>query len=178
MSVISNFEEINLKPYSLVVLDIDDTLIYFEKINFEWWKEKFEFYYNLYKDFDLAEKQSYVVWLEEISKIRPKLTDEKIFSFFENCEKNNCKVILLTARKEIVKDITIKQLHECGLIFNKDDVYFDENKGDRIKTLIKITYNNFDNIIFVDDLESNLTDVKNSILDKNLTLYKFINHKN
>jgi hypothetical protein len=178
MSVISTFNEIKLKPNSLVVLDIDDTLIYFDNINHNWWKEKFEYYYSYFKDYDNADIETYDIWISHITQVSPKLTDEYVFKFFDDCLKNNCKIILLTARNKNNKNLTIKQLQECKLLFDEKDIYFDENKGDCLKNLITNVYTNFKSIIFVDDLENNLNDVKNSLTNYEIELYKFVNIKN
>lgn len=60
LTQINKFSEIEIIQNSLVVFDIDDTLIKFDGIDFKWWKNKFNKYYKLTKDYDLADKLSFM----------------------------------------------------------------------------------------------------------------------
>ena len=61
----------------------------------------------------------------------------------------------------------MEHLRNAGLLINNKstsggikDIYFDTDKGARVKELLKEVYRDFHTVIFVDDLEGNLNDVK------------------
>jgi hypothetical protein len=52
---ISSFEDVVIIPNSLIVIDIDDTLIKYSEFNQTWWISKIQQYYTLTKNYELAE---------------------------------------------------------------------------------------------------------------------------
>jgi predicted methyltransferase len=79
---INSFSGISpIKPNTLVVLDIDDTIISFPNIHKDWWNET---YTNLYYyDKQNAYKQTNLLWLDRIVKSKPSLIDKKNFNKFK-----------------------------------------------------------------------------------------------
>ena len=91
----------------------------------------------------------------------------KTFSnFWKKQIQKNCKIVLLTARNPDLKDITLTHLKQLNI--ELDEIYFNENKGEELLSIVSTQNNKYKNIIFVDDLLSNLEDVANSFKDKNI----------
>ncbi len=107
-STISKFEQITIIPSSLVVFDIDETLLKFDGIDQKWWRNKFNKYYTLTKNYDLADSMSHSDWIKIVKIAEPELVDGKIHDFIDLLYENDCKIILLTARNEILHLCTFK----------------------------------------------------------------------
>lgn len=172
---IKKFEQVNLIPNSLVVIDIDDTLIKYDGIDFAWWKNKFNKYYSITKDFGLADTLANQDWIKLIEKCEPELVDDCIHHFVESAKCKQCHIILLTARNNIIENLTREHLSKVDLYF--ENIYFNENKGEELVKIVKQHYSDCTDIIMIDDKEQNLIDINNSMdLSKyNLHLYKIIN---
>ena len=188
---INNYDQIHIDPKSksLVVLDIDETIFKFEDIDYKWWEDN----YKKYADFGYDTNKSTEIickeWIEYIESRRPIMLDQiKFNELLDTIKNTDSKLIFLTARTEDMKNLTIKQLSESGIHFNEitseqaktsstvnlqdnsfilaeTDIYFSKNKGLMLKNLLEQTYTEFKNIIFVDDLERNISDVKKNMLD-------------
>jgi len=169
INTINYFSQINIIPNSLVVLDIDETLIKFENIDNLWWNREFTQIYEKNNDYDLTEEIVYSKWLSIVSNSNPILVDDFIHIFLEKCEQNNCKIILLTARNNCLFDLTLSHLKRVNLYFSH--IYFNENKGDELNKIISNELKKYNDIIVVDDLVKNLNDIKNKIISVNLHLY-------
>jgi ABC-type proline/glycine betaine transport system ATPase subunit len=158
---IKSFNQIDIIPDSLVILDIDETVLTYPQLTKNWWKEKINYYYKITNDLDLSEKHALSEWINIVQTTNPKKLDSKEQNNFINkLYQNNCQLIFLTARNKDLSEITYKNLSYIGI--NKaHSVYFDENKGEKIYELISEFYTNVENIIFVDDLTNN----HNKILD-------------
>jgi len=178
---INSFSGISpIKPNTLVVLDIDDTIISFPNIHKDWWNET---YTNLYYyDKQNAYKQTNLLWLDRIVKSKPSLIDKKNFNkFLEQISQNNCELIFLTARDENIAELTINQLKYCNIDINPTKVFYNRHKGKELEYIVRNIYPNVKNIVFVDDLIENLINVAYTfntpkLFKYNLELYK-IKHK-
>jgi len=168
MITIKKFNEINIIPNSLVVFDIDETLIKFEGIDFKWWKNKFNKYYKMVRDYNIAEELANEEWIKIINRSDPELVDDYIHKFIEQLEENDCHTILLTARNNVLRDLTLEHLSKVNLYF--ENVYFNGEKGDELKKIVESTYPNIQNIIVIDDREQNLEDIKNKFNGTNYKL--------
>lgn len=173
---ITKFNQINLIKNSLVVLDIDETIIKFDNINKAWWSDTFDKHYSITKNHDCAHNLSLDDWISHITINRPKLVDEGIYDWINLIDKHNCDLIFLTARNKNLKDITHSHLNIVNLSCNKDKVYFNQEKGDELFSIVNAQYSDKKNIIVVDDVEINLIDIKNKFTDTdfNLHLYNII----
>lgn len=170
MKTITKFDEITIIPNSLIVLDIDETLIKFNNIDNEWWKNGFNKIYEKIKDYDKTEKILNNKWIETILELEPILVDENIHDFIECATNTCCKIILLTARDENLYDITQQQLNKLNLNFFI--THHNKNKGEYLKKLANEKYSYYKDIIVVDDLMSNLIDIKEQMsMDYKLHLY-------
>lgn len=71
-----------------------------------------------------------------------------------------CKIILLTSRHESLRAITEIQLRKIG--FPQCEIYFDQNKGQRLLQILD-DCEEMENVVFVDDLVTNVLDVHNCL---------------
>lgn len=172
---IDTFKNLQLKQNSLLVLDIDETILTYSGICNQWWKDHFNKYYTKHNDYDRAEKESNADWKEYISTRYPLHTDkEGFFDLMERAKSLNCKTIFVTARDADLEQLTHKHLQYLGidLVVSLADVYFTSgnNKGITIEKVI--ANNTYNEIIFVDDKSFNLKDVKEYFKDM-VVCYKF-----
>lgn len=168
---INKYEQIPIIPNSLIVLDIDETLIKFEHVDKKWWKTEFDAIYSTNRNYILTEQMVLNKWLNIVSNSKPSLVDNCIHQFIQNAEQTNCKIVLLTARNNSLFELTLRHLAEVGLNFSH--IYFNENKGQELTKIITNEFVSYKNIIVVDDLVANLLDIEEKImnLDINLHLY-------
>jgi hypothetical protein len=174
---INSFSQINpIKPKTLVVLDIDETILRFQQINKEWWDDTYTRLLPYYKEKTFTHVE--LLWIKYISNNKPILLDkDNFYIFLENIKNENSELILLTARNESISFLTMKHLESCGLDINLSQVFYNKNKGEELQKIVTTIFPNIENILFVDDLEENLTNIQhvfnNDELSKyNLELYK------
>ena len=175
---IYSFFEINLKRETLVVLDIDDTIIKYSKMNKQWWKSTFDSYYKISKNYDDADEQTLNNWRIQIYSAVPLHIDENgLFDLFKRAKELDCTIICLTARDQSLERITYEHLKQLGI--NGIKIYFspEVEKGitlDEILSTYKINCQNYKDIIFVDDLHGNLVSVHTNTHHPNIKCYHMI----
>ncbi len=178
INLINDYSKINIIPNSLVVFDIDETVIKFPELGKDWWKNKLAHYYAIYNDYDKADISALEDWIEHVKINKPQMINKDSFiEFFDSALDNNCKIIFLTARNVKLRDLTYQHLIHLDIInHNKiHDIYFNENKGEELKKILqKEEYSEIKEIIFIDDLEENLKDIYNNLSKEyKLNLYHF-----
>ena len=170
---IINYDQITILHKSLVILDIDETILKFDGINDEWWENE--------KKQENLQQDIYNKWIDYVTNNDPILLDQELlFKLIKIIEDTNSKLIIVTARLEENRKLTIQHLEKCQIKINSRDIYFTKQKGEIINKLLTNKYFDYNNIIFIDDLESNIIDVSNSLInleDKSIDLYK-ITHIN
>jgi len=181
---ISSFDQINIPDNSLILCDIDETVLKYkthsdlslyptEYINSDWWKYKFEYYYDLHLNYDLAECQSYSDWINIINNTHPECTDYIGFgNLLTKLKETNSSIKFITARKSDIEEITINHLNKINN--EKFEIIFCDNtpKGEIIKSDNHI-FEGINHIIFIDDLINNIENVYSHFGDK-ITYYQFI----
>jgi FMN phosphatase YigB (HAD superfamily) len=173
---ITNYNDIILKKNSLLIFDIDETIMKFDGINSEWWKNKFDYYYKNYNDYDKADDLTLKEWINHIHLNKAELIDRHKFfdKLYKAHHEYNCEIIFITARNINLKDITEKHFTECDISDYIHKIYYDENKGLLLKQLLKDKYKNHKHVIFIDDNKRNLEEVYNENKDTHeLSLYLF-----
>ena len=55
MTTVKSFKDIPVERNTLVLCDIDDTVIVFEKLGKKWWRERFDDYYERNGDYEFSE---------------------------------------------------------------------------------------------------------------------------
>jgi len=147
---IRNYDEIDILPDSLVILDLDETIIHFEGMYDKWWMD------NLVHSTEL---EVYRRWVQIISFNMPTMLDNYEFNnLMRRIQRTNSRMVILTARSSKLCEITLQQLVYCNIILPLDDIYFSDKKG-KTAHAIKRKYT-YSNVIFVDDKRSNIKDVK------------------
>jgi hypothetical protein len=176
---ISSYDDIIINQNTLVVFDIDDTILKFKEIDSNWWDHTFNNYMKYEYDKSKAIDLTIYKWAKTINLAIPRMIDsDKFNNMINRIKLSNSHLILLTARKSYMKDMTIRHLAKCNIKIANDEVYHSEKKGQKLYKLIKNTYNKYQNIIFVDDLHSNIDNVYSHLLQLdhklNINLYHFI----
>jgi hypothetical protein len=178
---INSFSQIDsIKPNSLVVLDIDDTIMKFQHVDTEWWDKIYNQLLPTYKENTYTQVE--LLWTDYVSNNKPVVQDkENLYKFLDTITIRNCQLILLTARDKSISLLTTKHLKECGIDMHWSRIFYSRNKGSELKYIVSTIFPEIQNIIFVDDLIENLIDIQtvfNTVeLSKyNLELYK-IKHK-
>ena len=177
---INSFNDVKLgDPNTLVICDIDETLLY--------WKKKPEDFYQMVRDdfatilSDYTEeemKKEAVSWLQIYKCMHsPIMTDVIGFNNLKNNINllSNSKIIFLTARTNNVETnnkFTRNNFKSIGLEYDDYHIHYTDNKiskGEYIKEHIDL--NGYDEIIFIDDYESYIKNVKD--IFPNISCYKF-----
>ena len=166
---IYSFNSVNIKEKikindSLLVLDIDETILYFvsknERMDKDWWKSSFDKYYLEYKDYEYAELLSYNDWLNHITHNDPYHTDK--YNLFKLLDRYN-NHIFITARDPYIKNITSEHMKKLNINVHDDNIYHVDksNKGKILSNLLEEKYKDIKKVIFIDDLITNIDDVCN-----------------
>jgi hypothetical protein len=164
-------DKILIKDNSLVFIDIDETLIHFERIhNITWWKNRFNYYHNLTNNNEESNSMVIDEWTQLIITEIPKpINKDRIEKLFNTIKETNSKLILITARDYSLKDLTIRHLDSCDIHVQENDIYFTKNKG---KIIQELRMNR--DVIFVDDLITNIENVLMYVPDAKCYWAKFI----
>jgi hypothetical protein len=160
---LDNFEKLfewhNIDNEYIIVLDIDETVLYFENVHDQWWSETVTHYYNGHHDYERAENESLREWKEVISLSEPKPTDIRGINRLIT---EDVRIIFLTARDPDFEEITKGHLEKIG--FESPVVIFcsQQNKGILLEKWLSDNDENNETkrIIFVDDKEHNIKNVK------------------
>jgi hypothetical protein len=170
---INTFNEITINNKTLVICDIDETILKFDNINSKWWKDTFNYYYSLSNNYDYADNKTLECWKEFIINNKPKPTDYKgLINLFNNINTTNSELIFVTARSNDLINITNIHFKDINITNLNYKIYHigDISKGEFIK--LNILINEFNNVIFIDDLITNLESVYDNFNNK-IILYKF-----
>ncbi len=163
---IQNYDEINISENTLIMMDIDDTIIKFETLHKNWWKEN--------------EPNALEKWLKIINEEKPTMLDsEKFTELLERIKTSNSEIIFITARYESLSELTYTHLIECGLSINKNQIYHSYPKGKKLLDICEEMKKTRDiqNYIFVDDHLDNIEDVQ-KYLSQYEVKYYMMNHIN
>lgn len=174
-SVISSYKDIIIRPHSLYVFDIDDTLLHFPEFPRAWWKETTQKYKDECEV--TADDKAHAEWMGAV-EIRPGVACDKdgFVDVYRKIIDSESKVILLTARPASMKDLTLRHLCEGLWEFDPKHVYFDKEKGEMLRKIVEENYKDIKHITFVDDYEKNIVSVRNAFLgsDKTLDTYLYV----
>ena len=166
---IKNYNEIDVTPNSLIILDLDETIIQYPYITAKWWENTRKAYALI--DEKTADERSYSDWLYIINTYKPNLLDITEFNkLLMRIKETNSNFIIVTARNIKLKEITQKHLETFGI---NCDVYYSLDKGIMINA-IKQNYI-YNDISFIDD---NLKYIK-QVEELNPEIYTYhIKHEN
>jgi hypothetical protein len=170
---INTFFNVEIKEKSLIMIDIDDTILKYDQLDKTWWKNTFEYYYSITNNYDESDKKTLDEWRTMIYEKEPIHVDKSgMFDLFKRAEQLNCKIIFLTARCETLKSITVHHLNKLGIFI--DEIYFTPNieKGIILKKLKNEEYADYIYTVAIDDLDSNLKSIQDNFENETTTLYK------
>lgn len=157
MKNINGFHSIEIIDSSLIIIDIDDT-IFKNKISVDesWWRIKYEQYFNISHDHDLACSFIFQDWINISKKNPPTLLDgTNLFVFLNKAKNHKCKIILLTARDKNFEQITNYHITYFGINKFIDSVHYNINKGSELLKIVEDD-NIYRDIIVIDNLYENI----------------------
>lgn len=177
LTKISSFHQVKLVPKSLLVLDIDETILKYKHddayIDRLWWTNKKNHFFNEYNDHSIANKKAFYYWICHIYKTYPIHTDkEGLTKLLNDANIMNIDIIFLTARSHFLKKITLNHLDYLNIPVGK--IYFSgvTKKHDVLSNLLDTEFSHIDHITMIDDHDGNLQGVHENI-KKSLDLYQF-----
>ena len=162
LRAINSYSAITLIARSLVVFDIDDTLVNFPNYGLDWFAEKKAVYERIMPK-EEADRRTIQEWRATVRDIDPVAIDREGFHAF--CERANaadCTIVYLTARSEILKEATQRHLKNA-LDLTSEHVYYAEDKGPALAKIIKTLPRTYDHVIFVDDYVKNHVSVRTTL---------------
>ena len=175
INIINNFKNIIIKDNTLVLCDIDETLVRIKNIDKKWWIKTKNFFSGFMEKEKEIEFASFSYWLKYVSSHKAEFTDKEGFLYLLNQikETNNSKIIFITSRPKNCIPITKKHFYDLNLDYNLYEIHHlnFKPKGEFVYNNIDIS--NFENILFFDDHESNLENVF-KYFGNLITLYKFV----
>jgi len=173
---INDYSDIFIKKNSLVVLDIDDTVLTYKGVSDNFYQERFNHYHKIYSNYDMILRLIKNDWNYFVKINPPNLINKKsFFNFIDIALKSKCEIIFLTSRPKTMKLIT-RYHFECNRLNDFiDKIHYSSSKGTYLKKLKEEKFKNYHNIIFVDDLKENLINVFYHLqnLKVNIDLYQF-----
>jgi len=147
-----------IQERSLIVLDIDETFLWFPTINEIWWKEllhSLQTKYGPETSHILARKE----WERVVSNEAPVQTDMVGFrNLNDRIRDTKSKLIFMTARLESIAPLTRKHLRDCG-VSSDIEVHYTTGKGETLRHIMQRNPM-CSEVIFVDDKVSNIYDVQ------------------
>lgn len=173
---IHKFSEIDIKPNTIVLCDIDDTLLHHPYLNNAWQEiitaffvTKHHYITDVY-DAAVGAKNAEAYFAETFTYIPIRHTDRD--GFFELGSRAK-KLIFVTARPPDTVDFTRDNLRSIGVDPDSYEIRFSgcRPKGEYIQA--EIDLNPYDSVIFIDDQTRNLENVYSFVLHPSLELYKF-----
>jgi len=192
-TTIRAFSEIEIKPNTIVLCDIDDTLLHHPAFNHKW----ITLIHALFYEYYLAKRQrnTQLVGLGGLtrngllSKINFKATNDarqfcdEVLStvpirhtdrtgFFAMAEKS-ASFAFITARQLSSKDFTYDNLRSIDVDPEQYNVHFSGNsaKGEYIRSHFDLS--KYEHVVFIDDQPRNLENVYDIITHRGLELYQF-----
>jgi hypothetical protein len=174
-ATITSFFQVDIVDKTLVVLDIDETVLQFPEIHENWWSDRRRHYENIFgSDFKGVDKMAYVEWLEHVKTTKPHHTDKDgLVDLFDRIKQTNSHVIFLTARHNHSEELTKNHLEHLGI--ENIPIYFtcNNSKGEHLNKIINESYSHVENVVFVDDMNHNIHDVCETLQD-NVKCFKFV----
>jgi hypothetical protein len=174
--LIQSFSEIEVSPNTLILCDIDDTILHHPAINANWMMIIHNFFHIKYhadnkhhnRQHTEMEINQYLDMVFESIPMRH--TDrEGFFAMVDGAT----DVALVTARQPTTKDFTYDNLRCLDIDPEKYAVHFSGNmgKGDYINQHFDLS--KYDRVVFIDDQPRNLENVFLRVFHTNLELYQF-----
>jgi len=173
---IHSFSEIEVSPNTLILCDIDDTLLHHPAINNDWVHVIYLFftqqYYSTHGSYNRVQSEIDTnQYLDTVFESIPmRHTDRE--GFFAMLDKA-ADFAFVTARGSVAKDFTYSNLRSIDIDPEKYPVHFCGymDKGEYITQHFDMS--KYDRVIFIDDQPRNLENVFLLVFHDNLQLYEF-----
>ena len=171
-TTIHKFSEINIKPNTIVLCDIDDTLLHHPAINNSWITLINTFFYMKRKAYDKKKIEDEIAkYIDDTYDTIPfQHTDrDGFFAMLENAH----KFVFITARTLNAKDFTYSNLISLDIDPEQYPVHFCgyEPKGEYINRHFDLS--KYDHVVFIDDQIRNLENVFLITNHLGLEVYRF-----
>ena len=171
MKQINSFFEIDTfnADDTMIILDIDETILYYDQITPNWWADTFKRFYTQTNDYDAADTLTTTLWSETIQNMKPRHTDENGLRHLLN----NYNCVFVTARMNDLEQYTMNEFEHLNIPYRQVHYCGSTNKGDVILSLLP---SNVKNVIFIDDRKCNCIDVKEALLNNDFSvhIYQFV----
>jgi hypothetical protein len=170
---INTFDNISITKKNLIICDIDDTMMYFDAIDRNWWKRQKSLYTIYDSDYDIKLEHIMSKWISHIRINEPLMTDKIGFNnMMFKIEKTGSKMIFITARPNRLRQTTITQLHMLDIDTDASPVYLvgETPKGEFIQKNIDL--HGYKKVVFIDDFIKNIDNVVEVFGDK-IQCFKF-----
>lgn len=168
-TILHTFDSVEIKNETLVLCDIDNTLMYYEDM--KKYDDVFNKYFNINSHVNLSHN---LAENEMRESVLPKHTDkEGFFRMLGKIKDTNSVLVFITSRDPTTDYITKLEFKTLGIShenFYVHSIGSSISKGRFIVNNINI--NNYDHIVFIDDIQTNLDSVKNYLKEK-VVCYKF-----
>lgn len=178
VKVISTFDKIIPHENSLILCDIDDTVLRYD-LSFEHFFNKVKKQLEDENDF-LDDNDTSVIAMEEFNNYRDKNipfhTEKEAFERLEKrIDKTNSNLFFITSRGTKVKDKTITQLASIGIDVSKYPIYFTfDKKITKAEYIDKfIDWKSYSQVFFIDDISLITKQVKKKFPDFLCYVYKY-----
>jgi hypothetical protein len=160
--IVYTFNEIDINDKTLVVCDIDDTLLRYE-VSWQYFFNKFMKEFN---NCQIAESRANSEWYFYTKLNKCFLVDKGGFiNFMKKIQQTNSDLIFLTARIGISHPYTIENFNQIGLDHTKHDIHYSHttSKGlylhEQLYKYRNYDYSQFKKIVFIDDALHNILDM-------------------
>jgi hypothetical protein len=178
IEIINSFNRIQIKNNTLVLCDIDDTVLRY-KLDLN------HFYKDTHKY--LMEIDDYIDEVDTMKLARdrfnvyknnttPQHTDNKSFDIMlSKISKTNSKLVFITARSIKFKDVTFSELEKLGIDYKMFDIHFTFDykmpKANYIDKFINLSRYNL--VYFIDDNELTVKNVKTKFPQIECFIFKY-----
>lgn len=175
ISAIHSFDLVRIVPGTLVLCDIDNTLLYStEDANSRGvYSQIYHHYFNaMHFDYEAATKIADHLYYT-LYPMRP--TDAAGFErmLFKIRNTEGCELIFLTARNPSTVDFTADNFTQIGLNPEDHMIHFSDTmpKGEYTKSQIDLR--SYEKVVFIDDLRENIINMRMHIRRPPVDLYLF-----
>jgi len=165
MISIGTFSDVEVRPNSLVLVDIDETILFYEHIDGRWWQERIDHHMQS-RTCDRASACARAIddWFTHIQAHLPRPTDAAgLETLLGQIRRSHSTLRLVTARNPKYKDITEAHLSHLGFGDLSGSVCYlsGASKGQYI--MDNLAPGAYDSVTFIDDLEHNIASVAESL---------------
>ena len=160
---ITTFKDVEIKNKTLVLCDIDETLLTFDPYNYEYF---YNTHIKYFKNHTIAHEKAIKDFNSILLNMSPKYTDkEEFLKMTRKIRENNSLLLFLTSRynDNNNKQLTKNHLKKLGLENYCNSIHHTNGGSKAEYIFININTSFFENIVFIDDLEGNLNDVKRNL---------------